>query len=93
MRQRKTRKTRRDSICSQFVHDLFTDIRYKDNTWNICSKGGKYMKEFFGKVKTFIKHNWKGALSFIAVIALFALIYVLVEGYEYLALNVWPSTK
>ena len=51
------------------------------------------MKEFFGKVKTFIKHNWKGALSFIAVIALFALIYVLVEGYEYLALNVWPSTK
>ena len=51
------------------------------------------MKEFFGKVKTSIKHNWKGALSFIAVIALFALIYVLVEGYEYLALNVWPSTK
>ena len=45
------------------------------------------------KIATFIKHNWKGALSFIAVLALFAVIYFLVEGYEYLALNVWPGAK
>lgn len=51
------------------------------------------MKEFWAKVKTFIKHNWKGALSFIAVIALFVVIYVLVEAYEFLALNVWAGAK
>lgn len=62
---------------------------YKDTTSNICSKGGKNMN----KIATFIKHNWKGALSFIAVLALFAVIYFLVEGYEYLALNVWPGAK
>lgn len=51
------------------------------------------MKDFFGKIKTFVKHNWKGALTFLAVLALFAAIYFLVEGYEYLALNVWADAK
>ena len=49
------------------------------------------MKDFLAKAKTFVKHNWKGALTFIGVLALFAVIYVLVEIYEYLALNVFPN--
>lgn len=49
------------------------------------------MKEFLAKAKTFVKHNWKGAMSFIAVIALFVAIYVLAELYQYLALNVWAK--
>lgn len=49
------------------------------------------MKEFLDKAKTFVKHNWKGAISFIAVIVLFVAIYVLAELYQYLALNVWAK--
>lgn len=49
------------------------------------------MKEFFAKAKTFVAHNWKGALSFIAVIAAMVIFYLLGELYQYLAINVWPS--
>ncbi len=49
------------------------------------------MKEFFAKAKTFVKHNWKSALTFIACIAFIVGIYVLGELYQYLAINVWAN--
>ncbi len=47
------------------------------------------MKNFFKKVGTFIKHNWKGATTFVAIIAFIIAVVVICEMYEYAALNIW----
>lgn len=51
------------------------------------------MKDFLAKAKTFVKHNWKGAITFVVILVAVVAIIVLCELYEYLALNVWPSVK
>lgn len=49
------------------------------------------MKEFFDKAKIFVKHNWKGAVTFIALVVAVVVFIALGELYQYLALNVWAS--
>lgn len=51
------------------------------------------MKDFLAKAKTFVMHNWKKAITFVAILAAIAAIIVLCELYQYLALNVWASVK
>ncbi len=47
------------------------------------------MKNFFKKVGIFIKHNWKGAMTFVIILAAIAAMIVICELYEYAALNIW----
>ena len=51
------------------------------------------MKDFFNKAKTFVKHNWKGAITFVVILAAVVAIIVACEVYQYLALNVWANAK
>ena len=49
------------------------------------------MKEFVAEAKLFIKHNWKGALTFFGVLAFIAAYIAIIELYQYLAINVFPN--
>lgn len=51
------------------------------------------LADFFNKAKIFVKHNWKGAMTFVVIIVAIAVMIVLCEIYQYLALNVWATVK